>query len=61
MHGNNEIQLGRPVVADKDVARALAAAPTLIGLERVTRYALLRFAERRLELDLVIAAPAAEG
>lgn len=54
LHGNNEIQLGRPVVTDRDVANALAAAPTLIGLERVTRYALLKFAETRLGFDLEV-------
>lgn len=61
MHGNNEIQLGRPIVPDQGVARALAEAPTLVGLERVTRYALLKFAEARLDIDLAIAAPAVEG
>jgi hypothetical protein len=43
------------------LARALAEAPTLVGLERVTRYALLKFAEARLDIDLAIAAPAVEG
>jgi hypothetical protein len=61
MHGNNEIQLGRPVVADQGMARVLAEAPTLIGLERVTRYALLRFAEARLGVDLTIAPPEDAG
>lgn len=42
LHGRNEIQLGRPVVPEKELAKALARAPTWIGLERVTRYVLLR-------------------
>lgn len=48
----NEIQLGRPIVDEKDLAKALADAPTLVGLERVTRYALLRFAQSRLSVNL---------
>lgn len=55
LHSNNEVQLGRPVVKDAALARALGKAPTLIGLERVARYVLLRFAEARLGLDLDIA------
>lgn len=39
-----EVQVGRPVVASSDLAKTLADAPTLVGLERVLRYALLRFA-----------------
>lgn len=39
-----EIQLGIPVVQDKEFAKILAIAPTFVGLERVVRYALLRFA-----------------
>lgn len=38
-----EIQVGKPIVDSKDLAKALADAPTLIGLERVIRYAILRF------------------
>lgn len=52
LHSNNEIQLGRPVVKDAALARTLRTAPTLIGLERGTRYVLLRFAEARLGVDL---------
>ena len=48
---NEEIQIGRPVVDDKEFGRVLATAPTYIGLERVIRYSLLRFAER-LGVDL---------
>jgi hypothetical protein len=39
-----EVQVGRPVVTSADLAKTLADAPTLVGLERVLRYALLRFA-----------------
>ncbi|CAJ4806924.1 Uncharacterised protein [Burkholderia pseudomallei] len=39
-----EIQLGTPVVPDKEFAKILTIAPTFVGLERVVRYALLRFA-----------------
>jgi hypothetical protein len=39
-----EIQHGKPVVSNKDFAKTLATAPTFIGLERIVRFALLRFA-----------------
>jgi hypothetical protein len=42
---NTEMQVGRPVVSDKDLGDILARAPTLVGLERILRYCLLRFAE----------------
>lgn len=42
---NNEVQEGRPVVSDADFGKILAKAPTYVGLERVVRYSLLRFAE----------------
>lgn len=42
---NAERQVGRPVVNDPEMAEILALAPTFQGLERVMRYALLRFAE----------------
>ncbi|MGP4686727.1 hypothetical protein ACSV5K_10230 [Agrobacterium pusense] len=41
---NYETQIGRPVVANKDMASALALAPLFVGLERVIRYVLLSFA-----------------
>lgn len=41
-----EVQLGRPVGVDKKLEKALAKAPTYVGLERVIRYCLLRFAQR---------------
>ena len=40
-----ETPIGPPVLGDKSLAKILARAPTLIGLERVIRYCLLRFAE----------------
>lgn len=49
----NEVQLGRPVVDDPDLAKALASAPTFIGLERIMRYCLLQFA-RRLGADIAV-------
>ncbi len=43
----HETQLGLPVTGDKELGRILAKAPTYVGLERVTRHALLRFAQSR--------------
>lgn len=40
-----EVQVGRPVVDDAELAKILHRAPTLLGLERVMRYCLFRFAE----------------
>lgn len=39
----NEVPAGQPVVEDQDWGKALGAAPTIVGLERILRYALLRF------------------
>lgn len=39
-----EVQVGKPVVADKEMAEVLARAPLFSGLERVIRYVLLTFA-----------------
>ena len=38
-----EIQVGIPVVGNKDFEKVLAKAPTYFGLERIIRYCLLRF------------------
>lgn len=38
----NEIQLGVPVVEDKELKKILSKVPTYIGLERAMRFALLR-------------------
>jgi hypothetical protein len=40
-----EVPIAQPVMANKELAKVLAKAPTLIGLERIIRYCLLRFAE----------------
>lgn len=42
---NNEVQVGQPVVDDVEFGKILAKAPTYIGLERVMRYCLLKFAK----------------
>ncbi|WP_165191712.1 HEPN domain-containing protein [Caulobacter soli] len=56
-----EVQSGRPMVQDKAFAKTLAAAPTFIGLERIVRYGLLRFAERlQVDTQMEPAAPAPE-
>jgi len=38
-----EVQVGTPVVGNKDFEKVLARAPTYFGLERIIRYCLLRF------------------
>jgi hypothetical protein len=40
----NEIQIGRPVVEPPGFRAVLALAPTLVGMERIMRFSLLRFA-----------------
>jgi len=47
--GNEELQGGRPVVEDRSLGKALADAPTLVGLERVIRCCLLSFAAEHRE------------
>jgi hypothetical protein len=44
--GNEEVQNDQPVLQDTDLAKVVALAPTLVGLERVIRFCLLRFAEQ---------------
>jgi Apea-like HEPN len=47
-----EVCYGRPLMEDEDLTELLQSAPTYIGLERVIRYCLIRFAERhRLIVD----------
>jgi hypothetical protein len=41
-----EVQSGKPLVGDSEMAKILARAPTFIGLERAIRYALMQFAGR---------------
>jgi hypothetical protein len=43
---NEEVQAGRPDESDKEFAKVLERAPTLVGLERIIRFCLLKFAER---------------
>jgi hypothetical protein len=38
-----EVQTGKPMHEDKEFAKALACAPTYVGLERILRYCLLRY------------------
>lgn len=52
-----EIQHGEPIHNDKAFAKALACAPTYIGLERILRYCLLRYLET-LGLDISVREPA---
>jgi hypothetical protein len=47
-----EVQLGNPVVPDKDMAKVLKWAPLVAGLERVIRYAILTLGVRRLGIHL---------
>ncbi|PVM82064.1 hypothetical protein DDF67_23930 [Caulobacter endophyticus] len=54
----HERQVGRPVVRDPAMSRILFDAPTLIGLERLTRYMILKFAQAHLKMDLTIPQPA---
>jgi hypothetical protein len=42
---DGEVQFADPVIEDKALKRAIKFAPTFTGLERMTRYALLRFAQ----------------
>ncbi|MFD1985444.1 hypothetical protein ACFSOZ_23310 [Mesorhizobium newzealandense] len=58
---NDEVQIGHPVVADAAFARALHMAPTFIGLERIMRYCLLRFAEKHFGVDLAVEEPSEAG
>jgi len=40
---HTDLQLGSPVVSDKDFSKILEKAPTFLGLERFIRYCLLNF------------------
>jgi hypothetical protein len=40
---NNEIPFGEPIIADKEFKKILVRSPTLIGMERIMRFCLLRF------------------
>ena len=44
MHiADGDLQVGMPVVKDKDLGRVLAEAPTFLGLERLVRYCILKW------------------
>lgn len=43
LRDNEEVMSGSPVVEDKDLKRALTRSPTFIGMERLLRYALIKF------------------
>lgn len=45
-HDNSERQVGTPMLADREMAKILDRAPTFIGLERLTRLVLLKYAEQ---------------
>jgi hypothetical protein len=45
--GASELQVGLPVVEDKELGKILAKAPTYLGLERIVRYSLLRSAQQQ--------------
>jgi len=48
-----DVQVGEPVIDhDPSLGKLIAQAPTLAGLERVTRYCLLRFAASKELIDL---------
>jgi hypothetical protein len=57
-----EVQPGKPMHDDKEFAKALACAPTYIGLERILRYCLLRYLETvGLHLGVLQVPPEAEA
>jgi hypothetical protein len=43
-HYANEIQMGEPVMSDTSLKKLLVKAPSLLGLERIIRYSLLKVA-----------------
>lgn len=47
----NEIQIGKPVlpVSEKELAKSLSKIPTFLGLERLVRYMILRFAHLNIK------------
>jgi hypothetical protein len=46
-HCNNEVQIGKPLLGDTETEKILFRAPTYIGLERIIRHSLLRFAQMK--------------
>jgi hypothetical protein len=53
----SEIQDGKPVLRDEELAVRIYLAPTYPGLERVMRYCLLRF----LEINGIYSKPTANA
>lgn len=47
-----EVQVGTPVVNDKEFEKILTAAPTYVGLERIIRYCLLKYGEMNGAVNL---------
>ena len=45
--GNDDIQLGKPVVPNREFAKILEKAPKFAGLERLIRYCILKFMSSR--------------
>ena len=43
LHNNEEVIHGDPVIPDKEVRKAIKRSPTFIGMERIARYALIKF------------------
>lgn len=44
----NEMQLGKPVVDDRELAKLLSQIPTFLGLERLVRFMILRLAHSKI-------------
>jgi hypothetical protein len=40
---NWEVPIGKPIIEDKELVKILVRSPTLIGMERIIRFCLLRF------------------
>ena len=56
-YDREEVQHGQPIHPDRDFAKALAWAPTYIGLERIIRHCLLQYLER---FGLTLSLPTAD-
>lgn len=48
--GPGEVMIGMPVVPDKELGNLLFLSPTLLGLERIMRYCILKLVERELKI-----------
>jgi len=47
-NSNGEVQMGRPVMEDRELAGRIEKAPTLVGLERLVRFMTLRFGHLKI-------------